>query len=207
MDLASPLRSLVPTLDAEALTVLAGTTAPLTGNRLAGLASRGSRAGLMRVLDRLVAHGLVLAEPAGAATLYRLNREHLLCEPLLAALQARRRLLDRLRAELESWATPCLHASVFGSVARGDATTSSDIDLLLVRPVDVDADEPAWQRQVRQLEVAVAAWTGNALAILELTPADLARARDAGEPLLQSLQDDALVLVGPTVPHLLVAAT
>lgn len=207
MDLATPLRSLVPTLDAEALTVLAGTTAPLTGNRLAGLAPRGSRAGLMRVLERLVAHGLVLAEPAGAATLYRLNREHLLCEPLLATVQARRRLLDRLRAELESWASPCLHASVFGSVARGDATTSSDIDLLLVRPVGLEADETGWQRQVRRLEASVEAWTGNALAILELTPSDLARSRDAGEPLLQALQEDAIVLVGRTVPALLADAS
>lgn len=203
MDLSLPLRSLVSTLDAEALTVLAGTTAPLTGNRLAGLAPRGSRAGLMRVLERLVLHGLVLAEPAGAATLYRLNRDHLLCEPLLAVIQARRRLLELLRAELGGWAIPCLHASVFGSVARGDATPSSDIDLLLVRPASVGADEPGWQRQVRQLEAAVSAWTGNALAVLELTPADLARARDMAEPLLTSLQDDAVVLLGGTVPQLL----
>lgn len=197
----------MPSLDAEALTVLAGTTAPLTGNRLAELAPRGSRAGLMRVLARLVAHGVVLAEPVGGATLYQLNREHLLCEPLLTVIQARRRLLDRLRAELEGWAAPCLHASVFGSVARGDATPASDIDLLLVRPVEVAADEPGWQRQVRQLEAAVSAWTGNPLAVLELTPVDLGRAQAAGEPLLSSFQDDMIVLAGRSLRQLLAEAT
>lgn len=197
----------MPSLDAEALTVLAGTTAPLTGNRLAELAPRGSRAGLMRVLARLVAHGVVLAEPVGGATLYQLNREHLLCEPLLAVIQARRRLLELLRAELDGWAVPCLHASVFGSVARGDATPASDVDLLLVRPAEVAADEPGWQRQVRQLEAAVSAWTGNLLAVLELTPVDLGRAQDAGEPLLSSFQDDMIVLAGRSLRQLLAEAT
>ena len=48
MDLSLPLHGVAPTLDAEVLTVLSGTTAPLTGRRvsnwLPGVAVRASSA-------------------------------------------------------------------------------------------------------------------------------------------------------------------
>ncbi len=53
MDLSATPALGCASLDAEALTVLAGTTAPLTRNRLAVLAARGRRTGLAKVLERL----------------------------------------------------------------------------------------------------------------------------------------------------------
>lgn len=203
MDLAVPLRSLIPTLEAEVLTVLAGTTAPLTGRRVAELAARGSQPGVQRVLDRLVGHGLVTAQPAGAARLYVLNREHLLAGAVLEATATRRRLRDRLRDRIADWQVACEHASLFGSVARGDAGPRSDIDVLVVRPDDVPADSQHWQRQLGALEEDVALWTGNALAVFETSPADLARAVDAEEPLLQSLKNEGLHLAGRRLHMLL----
>jgi hypothetical protein len=88
MDLSLPLATVAPSLDAEVLTVLARTTAPLSGRRVGALARRGSHQGVQRVLNRLVEHGLVLAEPASPAILYRLNRDHVLAEPLLRRVTA-----------------------------------------------------------------------------------------------------------------------
>ncbi len=196
VDLTNPLRSLAPTLEAEVLAVLAGTTAGLTGNRLARLASRGSRQGLMNALDRLVVHGLVVAERVGAATVYQLNRQHLLCDPVLSALSSRRRLVEMLSAQINEWRTSCVHSSLFGSVSRGEAHQASDIDLLVVRSDDVDPDDGDWDRQLRDLERDVRAWTGNRLAILEMTASDLGRAVRNREPIVASLRHDALELTG-----------
>lgn len=201
MDLGVPLRALSSSLDAEVLTVLAGTTMPLTGRRVAELAVRGSHHGVQKVLDRLVGQGLVLAQPAGPARLYQLNRAHLLAEAVTAAAGARRELLTRLRIRIEGWQAPCLHASVFGSVARGDATASSDIDVLLVRPEAFPV--ATWQYQLTSLEVDVLAWTGNNLAWFETSQADLARAYRADEPVLQAWREDNVHLAGQRLHRLI----
>lgn len=147
--------------------------------------------------------GLVLAEPAGSATLYRLNREHLLCGPILEMVAARRCLLERLRARLEQWTVPCEHASLFGSVARGDDTAGSDVDVLVVRRLDVEVFDPTWQDQLRSLEEDVLSWTGNRLAWFETTIEDLGRAAAADEPLLHALRRDAVPLAGAHVSSIL----
>lgn len=202
MDLAIPLRSLVPTLDAEVLTVLAGTTTPLTGRRVAELSARGSQPGVQKVLDRLVVHGLVTSRPAGAARLYVLNRDHLLAGPVLEAAATRQRLVDRLREAVEAWRVPCRHASLFGSVARGVAGVASDVDVLVVRPNDVPEEAPLWREQLIALEEGVARWTGNHLSWFETTPSDLARAAAADETLLEAWREEAIHLAGQPL-HLL----
>jgi predicted nucleotidyltransferase len=207
VDLSLPLRSVVPTLDAEALSVLAGTETPLTGTAVARLAARGSRPGIQRVLNRLVAHGLVVAQPAGPATLYRLNRRHLLAPAILSLVAARGQLVDRLRTAVADWPTPAEHVSLFGSFARHDAGLSSDIDVLVVRPATLSVDDPAWQQQLRELEETVARWTGNQLALFETTQEDLRRGVAADEPVIVSWRDDAVHLAGAELRDMLVRVT
>ena len=180
---------------------------PLSALAISRLTRRGSRSGQQPVLERLARHGLVLVQPAGAANLYRLNRQHLLAGAVLAGAGARQELLTRLRAMLAGWSVPATHACLFGSVARDDAGPDSDIDVLLVRPQELDPDDPAWQQQVRALEDAVFSWTGNALEVLETTPADLARAADAGEPIVAAWREDSIQLVGDPLTGLLTART
>jgi hypothetical protein len=62
MDLAYPVGSLVPTLDAAGPEVLAATTRPLSGHQVFVLARTASPRGIRLVLARLVAQGAVLAE-------------------------------------------------------------------------------------------------------------------------------------------------
>jgi hypothetical protein len=206
MDLAQPLSSLIPSIDADVLTVLARTEAPLTGRNVSGLVRRGSQPRVQAVLDRLVAHGIVLAQPAGAAVLYTLNRDHLLAEPLVAAVTARETLLARLREHIEDWSISPTHTSVFGSAARGEAGPESDLDLLVVRPDDVDGDDPTWAAQLADLEGWVTTWTGNQLAWFETDRAGLARATSDGEPLLDSLRIDGVHLTGLPIGRLIMPA-
>lgn len=196
MDLAQPLSSLVPSVDGDVLTVLARTEAPLTGRRVAALARRGSRPAVQAVLDRLVAHGVVHAQPAGSAVLYTLNRDHLLADPVVAAVTARDRLLALLRERIEAWPLQALHTSMFGSTARGEAGPTSDLDVLVIRADDVDADDPAWAGQLAELEQLVASWTGNELSWFETNRDGLRRAAAEGEPLIDSLSRDGIHLTG-----------
>jgi predicted nucleotidyltransferase len=196
MDLSLPLATVAPSLDAEVLTVLARTTAPLSGRRVGALARRGSHQGVQRVLNRLVEHGLVLAEPASPAILYRLNRDHVLAEPLQRMVTAGETLESRIRDAIEGWSVQPIHASVFGSFARGAAGPSSDIDVLVVRPESVDADAAAWQQQLAELEERVHAWSGNTLSWFETTQSGLDRAIASQEPIIESWRDDAVHLAG-----------
>ena len=204
MDLSRPLATVLPAIDAGAIAVLAGTEAPLTGRQVAELAGESSHPSTLRALLRLAAQGLVLVEPAGRANLYRLNRDHLLVPALLEIASADTLLRSRLADSISSWQVPALHASLYGSVARGDASTTSDLDVLVVRPEGLaTSDRQAWENQLSDLERRAFSWTGNPLSWLETTPTDLRRAGEAGEPLFQSWRDDAILLTGQSLSSLM----
>ena len=161
VDLSSPLRTLSPGLDSAVLQVLAGTESGLSASQIARLAPRGSRAGQQPVLNRLVEHGFVIAEPANLGSLYRLNREHVLSGPVAAAATARVMVLARLTGAVESLRPAPLHASLFGSFARGEAGPDSDIDLLVVTLADADLEDEAWFEQLDELHRLTESWNDD----------------------------------------------
>ena len=77
MDVSHPIRSIIPTLDAPVLEVLARTRRRLSGREVHRLAGTGSVRGVQLVLARLVAQGLGDAEEHAGAILYAANRAHL----------------------------------------------------------------------------------------------------------------------------------
>lgn len=79
----------------------------------------------------------------------------------------------RSPAALGRWNPPAVHASVFGSAARGDGTTDSGIDLFVVRPAEVTEDDDRWREQVEALGERVRTWTGNHLSVIEQAEAEL----------------------------------
>ncbi|WP_353951721.1 nucleotidyltransferase domain-containing protein [Knoellia sp. S7-12] len=204
MDLSHPLSSIAPSLEAEALTVLARTATPLTGRRVAELARRGSHVRLSNALDRLAQQGLVEVEPAGRAKLYRLNREHLLVPAITAALDATIELRARLGEHISGWRVQAVHASLYGSMARGEAGPESDIDVLVVRSSRLSLkDAETWSGQLTHLESDVWRWSGNTLSWFETTIADLKRSAAANEPIFASWREDSIHLAGePLTPML-----
>lgn len=202
MDLTSPLQSLVPTLDSAVLEVLAGTESGLSATQIARLAARGSRQGQALVLDRLVEHGLVIAEPANRGYLYRLNRDHVLADAVLSACRARRTVLDRLTEAVKALEPEPAHVSVFGSFARREAGPDSDIDLLVVLPAP-PASDTGWSDQLQNLADRVLSWTGNRLECLTLTVDELHAVAARGEPIVESLRDHAVKLSGAQIDTVL----
>jgi predicted nucleotidyltransferase len=119
----------------------------------------------------------------------------------LAGLRAE--LLRRLRDALGHWEPAPPHASMFGSAARADGDTSSDIDLLVIRPGEVGEEDASWRAQLDALAESVRAWTGNHAGIVELSEADLADLRHTPPRILEDLRADGIDLAGVPVRALL----
>src|SRR6187431_2080949 len=133
-------------------------------------------------------------ETRAASIAYRLNRDHLAAEPIVALTGLRGTFLTRLEQLLGSWAPPPTYAAVFGSAGRGTMRPDSDIDLLLVRSDGPDGPDEAWGAQVDDLVRTVTAWTGNDLRPLVYTLAELDAAR--GEPVLLDILESGITVAG-----------
>ena len=162
-----------------------------------------SNTGVQHVLDRLVEHGLVNREEVGRTFLYELNRDHLLAPTVEQMAGARAELIHRLRKLIGAWEPAPVHASLFGSAARGDGDTSSEIDLLIVRPADLDPEDAPWRGQLDELADSVRRWTGNNAGIAEVSEGELPRLRKDRPSVVGEVREDAVDLAGETTRKLL----
>ncbi|NCZ56565.1 MAG: hypothetical protein EBY86_08010 [Acidimicrobiia bacterium] len=204
MDISSPISSVIPGVPGVILQVLARTTQPLTGSGIADLvAPRWSRAGVTKALHGLVESGLVTCMPAGRANLYTLNREHVAATPVLELSHLRATLIDRISAAVRAWPTAATAVYVYGSLARSSGNSSSDIDLLVVRPRHVRESNEKWSSQILRLTDNVHEWSGNHCEILEYTVVELQRLVKRKDALILSLRRDAQLIAGQRVRGLL----
>src|ERR1035437_8097443 len=95
MDLSDPISVIIPSLEGQVLRVLAHTTTPLSGSRIAALVTTGSNPGIRTALGRLVHQGTVLARRSGPSILYTANRDHLIWPTIEHTVQTADTLLDR----------------------------------------------------------------------------------------------------------------
>jgi predicted nucleotidyltransferase len=196
MNVARPYEIFAHRLDTEALVVLARTTQPLPARQVWRLARRGSERGVRLALQRLVTHGVVESQAAGRAELYTLNRQHLAAPIVQQVAGLRGALIDRLRATIGTWHLQPAHASIFGSAARGDGDTDSDIDLLVVRPSGTGEEDDGWRDQVDALVDDVRRWTGNEVGVAELSAEDARRLHSGHASIADELRNDAIDLAG-----------
>jgi predicted nucleotidyltransferase len=206
MNVSRAYSAVAPTVEGDVLMVLAGTTQPLSGRRVARLARRGSVAAVAKALERLVHQGLVLRQEAPPASLYTLNRQHVAAAAVETLALIRIELLDRLRQTFSTWSIPPIHVSLFGSTARGDGDLDSDIDLFVVRPAGVDVEDVTWGEQLRDIGDAVLAWTGNHAGVIDFAERDIEQMRDEDPPVLHELRRDAIDLAGTPLRELLASA-
>jgi len=202
MDVSKPFSAISSSVDVDVLVVLAGSTKPRSGRELARRTGR-SNTGVQHVLDRLVEHGLVNRGEVGRTFLYKLNRDHLLAPTVEQMAGARVELIRRLRKAIGGWEPAPVHASLFGSAARGDGDTSSDVDLLIVRPADLDPEDANWRGQLDELADSVRRWTGNNAGIAEVSENELPRLRKDRPPIVEEVSEDAVDLAGEETRKLL----
>lgn len=202
MDVSRPYAAVCPTLDGDVLRVLAGTELGLTGREVAAMAGRSSHKGVLDSLHRLTAHGLVKRVPLNRAYLFALNREHIAAEAVKLLMALRPKLFDLIERAIGDWEIAPVHASVFGSTARGDGGLDSDIDVLIVHPPGVAEDE-RWQAQVDLLRDKLEAWTGNRANLVEKSEAQMAELARQQRPIVAELRSDAIMVAGRDVASLL----
>lgn len=200
MDFRRPFRAITPTLDGDVLAVLAGADAEFTGRQVHGLVKHGSERGVRNALDRLAQQGVALSRRAGGAKHYRLNPEHLATPWVKGLAGMRVQLLERLTETVERWEEQPALAVLFGSVARDEATESSDLDILIVRPVRDGIDSTVWEAQLGELERAATAWSGNDARVLEYGVHELGNGSKAETVIREAVQGG--VVVSGSLPEL-----
>jgi DNA-binding transcriptional ArsR family regulator len=201
MDVSRPFAAVSPGVESDVLVALSGATAQRTGRELARLSGR-SVTGVQYALDRLVEEGLVHRIEAGRSFLYSLNREHLLAPAVEVMSGARWELVRRLRDLIAGWSSQPFHISLFGSAARGRGSAASDIDVLVVRAKDIEAEDPLWQRQLDELAERLWAWTGNRAGIVELEQAAIPKLLEERPPAIEDVVDHGIDLGGLSVREL-----
>jgi len=172
MQLDRPLRTVTSSIDAEILGLLGSVDYVVSARKVHLLLGEHSESGVRKALDRLVEQGTVSMQRGGQAKLYRLNRDHLAAPYVIGLAHMKDQLVGLLRERFAQWSPRPAAAALFGSAARGAMRPDSDIDILIVRPDTVGADEDPWRTQVVLLEQDVATWTGNDVRVLELSESE-----------------------------------
>ena len=205
------MTALIPGLEGSAVHHLWSVREPRTASQVYLRTRAGSLSGIRRALDRLSRQGVVSARTAGNVILYQLNQDHLAYPAIDAALaryepfaELRRRLAELTAAH----ATDLRHepiVAIYGSVARGDASSESDLDLLLV--LDDDAPEAAGDDLEAALRTHGQRWTGNHVHVFRCSASWLADAHRREDPLVASWLAEAQVVHGRSLRDELAGAS
>lgn len=132
-----------------------------------------------RVLPDLVELGVVERREVPPTSLFRLVPEHVASRALLALARSAETVLDEIGRLAASIMHPPVSVIVFGSLARREAETDSDIDVVVVRPADIEEDNEVWATALEGWRGDVRRLTGNPVEVLEVS-VDEAVAKLAG---------------------------
>jgi len=196
MNLSKPLTSLVPSLEGEVLSILAGAEADFTGQQVHKVLGKHSQAGVNRVLQKLSATGIVNMRSSGNANLYELNREHLLAKYVIAIVDSRNDFYRFITKEVSLWELEPVHVAVFGSAVRGDMTPESDVDIFISRPKEIDFSDAAWREQLSSFASKVRKLTGNSVQMFELGYDDIQRELGVAGGVLSSIKRQGVTIFG-----------
>lgn len=108
-------------------------------------------AGVQKELARLEAAGMIKSEREGNVRFFTVNTGHPLYEEIKSIVYKSEGLGDVLRENIAQLSGVDV-ALVYGSVARGSEDAGSDVDLLVIGSVDVDALDRALSEAERMLE-------------------------------------------------------
>ncbi len=166
MFFGEPFGGLVPGAQGSVLSTLLRTDAALTGRQVhATLSHTLSLWSVQQALKTLDQLGLVTSVTVGRAGVHTINEKHAAIAPLRALVDP----LATLTATVEHAVDHDVQAVLlFGSIARGEATANSDIDLAVIAG-------PGWDGQVA-LEDTIRQQLGNSCDVLVFTFAEFSRA-------------------------------
>ncbi|MCX5790544.1 MAG: nucleotidyltransferase domain-containing protein [Elusimicrobia bacterium] len=147
-----------------------------------------------RALRKLEDMGITRRHGSGKTQLVLLNFEHaLVASALLPLLRKERETAVRLRAEIvERFSDQALSATLFGSVARGEAGLGSDVDLLLTAE---PRTREAVAEDARQFASSFMRRYGFRLSPIVLTPQEVKTRIKRSDPLILNVCKDGIELL------------
>lgn len=186
MLMGEPFGGLIPGSRGAVLHALLRTDAAMTGRQIHGLlAERHSLWAVQAALKELAALGIVDTQTIGRAGVHTINEDHI----AVAHLRALSNPFDALRTAVEeSLGSGVESVIVFGSVARGEARASSDIDLAVIAA-------PGWTGHLH-VEDAIRSRLGSPCDVLVFTKDEFCQLAAAGEPVVADILRDGLALIG-----------
>ena len=192
MDFGQPFGGLIPGAQGAVLSALLRTGIPLTGRQVHGLVSdRHSLWTVQEALKSLHAIGLIHTEVVGRAGVHTINDDHVAVLHLRALVDPAQMLREVVATQVDPQVESVL---VFGSVARGEATAHSDVDLAVIAQAN-------WDGRI-DLEDAVRSRLGNDCDVLTFTVAEFAQLANSNEPIVAEILRDGIALIG-SAPQLL----
>lgn len=186
MFFGEPFGGLIPGARGAVLSVLLRTGAPLTGRQVHSLVSdEYSLWSVQEALKVLMGLGIVETQTIGRAGVHTINEEH----AAVAHLHVLADPIGMLRAAIsEAVGSDVESVIVFGSIARGEATRGSDIDVAVIA-------SPGWDGR-SDLEDAVRSRVGNGCDVVVFTASQFQQLARSGEPVVSDILRDGLVLIG-----------
>jgi predicted nucleotidyltransferase len=186
MFFGEPFGGLIPGARGAVLSVLLRTGAPLTGRKVHALVSdEHSLWSVQEALKVLTQLGIVETQTIGRAGVHTVNEGH----AVMAHLRVLADPMGMLRAAIaKAVGSEVESVIVFGSIARGEASRDSDIDLAVIA-------SPGWDGRT-DLEDAVRTSVGNGCDVLVFTPSQFQQLARSGEPVVSDILREGLALIG-----------
>jgi len=149
------------------------------------VSDRHSLWSVQEALKALTELGIVETQTIGRAGVHTINDHHLAVPHLRALADPVAALQSVVKESVGPGAESVM---VFGSIARGEATAASDVDLAVIAT-------PEWDGR-GDLEDSVRARLGNACDVLVFTTAEFAKLARSGEPIVADILRDGVALLG-----------
>jgi predicted nucleotidyltransferase len=186
-----PFGGVIPGARGAVLAALLRTDIPLTGRQIHALVSdEYSLWTVQEALKALTQLGIVNTQTVGRAGVHTINEDHICVAPLRVLLDPITALTNTVR---EAVGHDVKTVILFGSIARGEANSHSDVDLAVIAPADWDGRT--------DLEDAVRTRLGNNCDVLVFTSEDFTRLADIGEPVVREILASGVALIG-SIPRM-----
>lgn len=188
MQLQNPLRAICPALEADVLMALVDGVPRTPGMLVRECGVAASVSGVRRCLERLEENGVVDASQHGNRVEYSLNSQHMLAGLVVEASKATVRFTRFLADQISRWSEQPLQVTLFGSAARREMRSDSDIDLLFVVP---DRASDQLYEAISDLAVEAYRLTGNDVRPMVYEISEIQRA-----PIFDSIDRDGVQVFG-----------
>lgn len=164
--------------------------------------ARVSIAQASRVLPGLVDLGMIERREVPPSSMFRLVPEHVATRALLELASSRDVVIAEIGRAASEMSPEPVSVITFGSFARGDSEIDSDIDVIVVRPTEVDADDEEWSQAIERWRAVVGRVAGNTVEVLDLDVDAVAAKLSSESQLWRDIHRDGQVVFGERLSSL-----